>query len=197
LILKRNKKFKQYLFVIYAGEFFASAEDIIISTILGSCISVCLYDPMAKVGGMNHFMLPDKIQFDEDKLYTPDTRYGIHAMDILINQVLKKGATRENLKAKIFGGGSSSGKNFSVIGNKNARFAKKYLEVENILIETEDTGGKEARKIFFYPTTGKVFLKRIFKEPFFEKVEEQKEAKINKKIQEIETLPGFIDFNNF
>lgn len=195
MILRRNRKFQQYLFILYAGEFFASREDIIISTVLGSCVSVCLYDPVEKAGGMNHFMLPARSEFDENRLYTPDTRYGIHAMDMLVNQVLKKGARRENLKAKIFGG-SASGEPAASVGEKNIRFARKYLEVEKILIDGEDTGGKEARKIFFFPLTGKVFLKRILKEPYIEKLEAREGQEIQKKIREMEHRPGFIDLND-
>lgn len=197
MLLKRNRKFQQYLFVLYAGEFFTTREDVIISTVLGSCVSVCLFDPVEKAGGMNHFMLPEQAEFDENQLYTKDTRYGIHAMDILVNQVLKKGAQRKNLTAKIFGGASSLGSLKSSIGLGNIRFAKKYLELERIPLESEDSGGREARKIYFFPLTGKVFLKRIFKEPYIQQVEERDRTGIQEKIREMNLRSGFIDLSEF
>lgn len=195
MVLKRNQKLNQYLFIIYAGEYFSSSEDVVISTVLGSCVSVCLFDPISKIGGMNHFMLPEDVVLDESiRIYHRNTKYGIHAMDMLINSVLKKGASRKNLQAKIFGGASYAG-NQGKVGQNNIRFAEKYLFLEEIEVTGRDIAGEEARKLFFFPQSGKVLLKRIFKTDYFEKVEATDKKYMENKLQAMEQKPSFIDFN--
>ena len=199
MILKRNKKLNQYLFVIYAGEYFATDEDVIISTVLGSCISVCIYDAINGIGGINHFMLPENVEISEDsRIYTRDTKYGIHAMDMLINSILKKGGVRRNLEAKIFGGASYFGQgNIRRLGVRNIRFAQKYLFLEDIKLISSDVGGSEARKILFYPQTGKVFLKRIFNQNTIQKIDEEERVNMEDQMNVMKKRNQYIDFEDF
>ncbi|MEP1522957.1 chemotaxis protein CheD [Ascidiaceihabitans sp.] len=120
------------------------------STVLGSCVAVCLYEPDAMVGGMNHFLLPGSL---EDA--TGDMKYGAYSMELLINGLLKLGADRFKLEAKIFGGSHISASSHQ-IGLKNQIFTKEFLYREGIPCIAENLGGPYARKLQFVPTTGKV-----------------------------------------
>ncbi|WP_425100024.1 chemotaxis protein CheD [Tropicibacter sp. S64] len=122
----------------------------ILTTVLGSCIAVCLFDATAKVGGMNHFLLPEGEGSDAGNV-----RYGANAMELLINGLLKKSAERHRLEAKIFGGAKMMG-NLRNIGASNAAFAHQFLKDEGIRCLAESTGGTSARRIRFWPTTGLV-----------------------------------------
>ncbi|MCT4610228.1 MAG: chemotaxis protein CheD [Pelagimonas sp.] len=142
----------QKLVNIIQGSYHISSDETdILTTVLGSCVSVCLYDPVAKVGGMNHFLLP-KSASGED---ADNVRYGANAMELLINELLKNGATKENLEAKVFGGGKLTGPG-KHIGQSNASFTKQFLLEEGIPIRSESLGGTSARRIRFWPTTGLV-----------------------------------------
>lgn len=147
---------------IHPGEYFSSYDDIIISTLLGSCISVVLFDPVNKVGGMNHFMLPSTTS--KEFYLTESGKYGMFAMELLINSMMKNGAERKNLEAKVFGGASvmhDFGKSYINVSQSNINFAFEYLNVESIKIISSDVGGVVGRKIFLYPKTGMVLLKRL------------------------------------
>lgn len=136
-----------------------SQESMILDTVLGSCISACLYDPVVKVGGMNHFMLPE-----DTNLSNPvSTRYGVYAMELLINDLMKHGGQRKNFQAKIFGGGHVLNIRNSLDGipQRNIDFVRKFLETEQISTVKEDVGGYHPRRVLFYPHTGQVFLKRL------------------------------------
>jgi chemotaxis protein CheD len=155
--------FEQELITIHPGEYFATRDDTIISTVLGSCIAVGLFDEEAGIGGLNHFMLPgDSAKLD--LIRSPNAKYGMYAMDLLINDIMKLGARRDALKAKVFGGGSvlqlAVGTGSRIPAN-NIEFAFEYLEKERIPLLASDVGGREPRKIFFFARTGKVLLKRI------------------------------------
>jgi chemotaxis protein CheD len=156
-------QFEQELITIHPGEYFATTGDTIISTILGSCVAVGVFDEEARMGGLNHFMLPGdggKV----DLMRSPNAKYGMYAMELLINDLMKLGARRKALKAKVFGGGSVlrfSGSVGSAIPGNNIEFAFEYLRKEGIPVLASDVGGKEPRKIFFFARTGKVLLKRI------------------------------------
>lgn len=156
-------QFEQELITIHPGEFFATRDDTIISTVLGSCIAVGFFDEAAGMGGLNHFMLPGDAT-RVDLLRSPNAKYGMYAMELLINDLMKLGARRSALKAKVFGGGSvlrfSTGEGSRIPAN-NIEFAFEYLSKEGIPIVASDVGGREPRKIFFYARTGKVLLKRI------------------------------------
>ncbi|OYW58573.1 MAG: hypothetical protein B7Z10_03545 [Rhodobacterales bacterium 32-66-7] len=120
-----------------------------ISTILGSCVAACLWDVEARVGGMNHFLLP----FGAKAGVGGSLRYGVHSMETLINGLLGKGATRRNLRAKLFGGATMSA-NLGNIGSDNAKFAQEYLANEDIICVAADLEGPYARRVLFRPTTG-------------------------------------------
>jgi chemotaxis protein CheD len=156
-------QFEQELITIHPGEYFATKDDTIISTILGSCIAVGFFDGGIGIGGLNHFMLPgDAAKLD--LVRSPNAKYGMYAMELLINDLMKLGARRSALKAKVFGGGSvlrfSSGEGSKIPAN-NIEFAFEYLRKEGIPVIASDVGGQEPRKIFFYARTGKVLLRRI------------------------------------
>lgn len=156
-------QFEQELITIHPGEFFATGDDTIISTVLGSCVAVGLYDAQARLGGLNHFMLPE--EFGKiDIVRSPNAKYGMYAMELLINDLLKLGAKKSALSAKVFGGGAvlrfANGGASKIPGN-NIDFAFEYLKKEGISVTASDVGGREPRKIFFFAQSGKVLLKRI------------------------------------
>ncbi|HEV7855750.1 MAG TPA: chemoreceptor glutamine deamidase CheD [Herminiimonas sp.] len=146
---------------ILPGEYYYTGKDMLIVTVLGSCVSACIRDRVTGVGGMNHFMLPDG-GGDLDSPISASARYGTYAMEILINDLLKAGARRENLEAKVFGGGAVL-RGFSAInvGERNAEFVRKFLKVENIRIIAEDLNDIHPRKVYYFPRTGKVLVKKL------------------------------------
>lgn len=149
---------------IIPGEFYVTRQDEYIATTLGSCISACIWDDRFGIGGMNHFMLPltDRAAHEVTwgNLPSDATRYGNYAMEHLINELLKSGGRRRNLKAKVFGGGKVL-RQCSDIGEKNVRFVIDYLHVEKIPIVSYDLKDEYARKVLFDPRTGAAFMKRI------------------------------------
>lgn len=145
---------------IHIGEIYASSKPTVIETILGSCVSVCMFDSATKVGGMNHILLPGKADLGN---FDGATRYGINAMEMLINKMMKLGAKRKNLWAKVFGGAhiiQSLHLNNSP-GLKNVSFVEKFMEIEGIPIVSRDTGGVNARRVYFHTDSGDVFLKTL------------------------------------
>lgn len=156
-------RFDRRVLVIHQGECLATGEDIIISTVLGSCVSVALRDERLRIGGLNHFMLPGEVRRDSTADYD-HARYGMYAMELLINELLKLGARKDQLRAKVFGAGSvlstlSGG--LRNVAADNEEFVFRYLHTEGIPVLSSDTGGREARKILFFPVSGKVLLKRV------------------------------------
>ncbi|OJF94266.1 chemoreceptor glutamine deamidase CheD [Pararhizobium antarcticum] len=138
---------------VIQGEFkVVSDPDVVLSTILGSCVSACMRDPVAGVGGMNHFLLPGSAEAMASG--GDATRYGVHLMELLINGLLKKGARRERLEAKIFGGAKTIAR-FSNVGEQNALFARQFLMDERIQIVGESTGGEHGRKLEYWPLSGR------------------------------------------
>jgi chemotaxis protein CheD len=125
----------------------------VLTTVLGSCIAVCLYDPEAGIGGMNHFLLPGRTGGAPEP-GSGDLRYGAYAMELLINALLKQGAERRALCAKVFGGASMIGTRRH-IGSGNAAFARRFLQDEGIPCTAESTGGTAARRVQFWPTSGR------------------------------------------
>jgi chemotaxis protein CheD len=159
----RVTHFEQEVVTIHPGEFFATRDETIISTVLGSCIAVALYDPVSQAGGLNHFMLPGEMEPD-DLTRDPNAKYGMWAMELLVNELMKLGVRRGDIKAKVFGGGAVLrflDGSVSRIPQSNIDFAFEYLEKEGIPILASDVGGREPRKVFLFPRTGKVLLKRI------------------------------------
>lgn len=146
---------------ILPGEYYFTSDDMMITTVLGSCVSACIRDRVSGIGGMNHFMLPDGGN-DTDSPISSSMRYGTYAMEILINEILKAGAKRENLEAKVFGGGAVlRGFNAINVGERNAKFVKDYLQAENIRITAEDLNDIWPRKVNYFPRSGKVMVKKL------------------------------------
>jgi chemotaxis protein CheD len=158
-----NATFQREITTIHPGEFSAATEDVILSTLLGSCVAVVLFDPEAQCSGMNHFLLPARNGSD-DLLDSRSGRYGMYAMELLINSLMKLGAHRKNFVAKVFGGASTLRESTgfrSNIPQHNIDFAMNYLKIEGIPVIGSDVGGVQARKIFLYTRTAQVKLKRI------------------------------------
>lgn len=147
---------------ILPGEYYATAEKNMIVTVLGSCVSVCLRDSVTLVGGMNHFLLPGGDESDAGTIMSESSRYGSYAMEILINELLKLGASKNRLEAKVFGGGNvMQGLTLANVGQRNAEFVLDYLHTEKIPIVAEDLLGPYPRKVYFFPETGDVKVRKI------------------------------------
>ncbi|MGB5738930.1 MAG: chemoreceptor glutamine deamidase CheD [Woeseia sp.] len=147
------------------GEFYVTGKDEVITTVLGSCVAACIRDPNRGVGGMNHFMLPGGHDSVDDTLWggveTLLTRYGVAAMESLINEMLKLGATRSCLEVKLFGGGSIFDAGLANVGERNVQFVREFVKTEKLNVVAEDLGGTLPRKINYFPRTGRVMLKRL------------------------------------
>lgn len=126
-----------------------SSPDEVLTTILGSCIAACIRDPVTGVGGMNHFLLPDGNSGDREARC-----YGVNAMELLINDILKHGGDRRRLEAKLFGGGNVVSA-LTDVGSRNYAFAKQFLNDEGISIVGGDVGGDMARRIQYMPFSGR------------------------------------------
>ena len=136
---------------VFQGETRVSEDpNDVLSTILGSCVAACIWDPIAKVGGMNHFLLPGEIGTQSTSM-----RYGVNAMELLVNGLLKHGGDRTRFKVKLYGGAKMFEGRAS-IGEKNIQFARWYVQSEGFSLAEEDLGGDRGRKIRFWPTTGRV-----------------------------------------
>lgn len=139
----------QKTITIVQGDYAVSSDPaVIMSTVLGSCVAVCLFDPQARIGGMNHFLLAGEGQARGD-----DLKYGINAMELLINKVLRAGGERRALQAKLFGGARMTD-HARDIGRSNAIFAQEFLDREGIPCVSQSLGGEKARRVQFTPTTG-------------------------------------------
>ncbi|MBV1910164.1 MAG: chemoreceptor glutamine deamidase CheD [Kangiellaceae bacterium] len=167
---------------ILPGEFYVTAHNEAITTVLGSCISACVRDPVAGLGGMNHFMLP--IGNSASSSQQEDAaRYGNFAMEQMINDILRNGGNRDNLEIKIFGGGRVM-KGVTDVGKKNINFVKEYIILEQLNLLAEDVGGNYPRKVMYLPKTGKVKMKKLISkhnstvetrdETYFERITHQK-----------------------
>lgn len=144
------------------GEYFVTKEDMLLVTVLGSCVAACIRDRKNGIGGMNHFMLPDSGSSDTNSPMNPSARYGVYAMETLINHLLKLGAHRANLEAKVFGGGNViSGLTQANVGQRNAEFVLQFLKTEGIPIVAKDLIDIYPRKVYFFPRTSKVLVKKL------------------------------------
>ena len=159
-------------FTIHPGQRHAGKGTFLVSTLLGSCVAACLYDPVAKVAGMNHFLLANRRYAKEMPVSVTEAgRYGINSMELLINDMMHLGAEKKRLHAKVFGGGSVLGSvscdNFTCVGNVNERFIREYLKAEDIPLESEDLGGELGRVIRFRTDTFAVYRRFIKKTSTF------------------------------
>jgi chemotaxis protein CheD len=144
---------------VQPGEFYATDRDVAIVTVLGSCVSACMRDRENGIGGLNHFMLP---RGTDDGPLSASARYGVNAMELLINELIRMGARRSRLEAKVFGGGNMlEGCTTLNIGQANAQFVTQFLSAESIPVVGSDLEGEGSRKVFFFPATGRVLVRGI------------------------------------
>lgn len=153
--------------IIDPGEFYVSRQAEVISTLLGSCVAACLFDPVNRVFGMNHFLLAYRHHAHNTPIIeSEEGRYGIYAMELLINEMMKLGANRQNLKAKCFGGGNvlklrEDRDNKETVGDVNVLFIKEFLIKENIPLVSAGLGGNIGRNVHFVGSDYSVFVKKI------------------------------------
>jgi len=156
-----DKYFNTQAVKLLPGEYYVTKKDILLVTVLGSCVAACIRDRQSGFGGMNHFMLPENGS-NSDLPLNPSARYGTYAMEILINQLLKLGARRTNLEAKVFGGGNViSGLTIANVGQRNANFVLNFLETENIPVTAQDLVDIYPRKVYFFPKANRVLVKKL------------------------------------
>ncbi|WP_374242520.1 chemoreceptor glutamine deamidase CheD [Zoogloea sp.] len=144
---------------VLPGEYFVTTADILLVTVLGSCVTACIRDRDKGLGGMNHFMLPDS---SEGGMLSSSARYGAYAMEVLLNHLLKLGARRSSLEAKVFGGGKVlASLSQAQVGEKNAQFVLDYLNTERIPVVAQDLLDVYPRKVYFFPANGRVMMKKL------------------------------------
>jgi chemotaxis protein CheD len=155
---------------IFSGDWHVSTKPgEMLATILGSCVSACIRDPILGIGGMNHFLLPGDtgaVQANEA------ARYGVFAMESLINGILKAGGRKDRLEIKVFGGGNVIN-NSARIGSKNAAFIREFVKREGFTITSEDLEGDLPRRVHYFPDTGKVMMRRLHRKEELKVVEEE------------------------
>jgi len=144
---------------ILPGEYFVSNQGMLLVTVLGSCVAACIRDTESGIGGMNHFMLPDD---GGRETIGSSARYGTYAMEVLINHLLKLGAKRQRLEAKVFGGGAVlASLSSSNVGARNAEFVLNYLKTEKIPVVAKDLLDSYPRKVYYFPASGRVLVKKL------------------------------------
>lgn len=145
---------------ILPGEYYVTGRDMLLVTVLGSCVAACIRDPKTGIGGMNHFMLPES--GDKRDVLSPSMRYGGYAMEVLVNQLVKLGANRGRLEAKVFGGGAVL-RGFTTVnvGERNSEFVLDYLNTERIKIASQDLMGLYPRKVYYFPSSGRVMVRKL------------------------------------
>lgn len=157
-----DRHFEREAVKILPGEYYATKDGTLIVTVLGSCVSACLQDRLSGVAGMNHFLLPNDSTYDPSAVISESARYGVYAMELLINQMLKLGAKKENLEAKIFGGGNVlRGLSQNSVGERNAEFVVEYLQAEHIPILASDLLDQYPRKVYLFSDIGEVKVRKL------------------------------------
>lgn len=142
--------------VIQGEQKITDHPEVVLTTILGSCVAACLRDPIAGIGGMNHFLLPGD---SDGRASSAAERHGVHAMELLVNALLERGAVRSRLEAKLFGGAKTIA-GLSDVGTLNANFASSFLRRERITIVGECLKGMRGRRVQYWPVSGRA--RRIF-----------------------------------
>ena len=157
-----DRTFDRHAVKVLPGEFYVTDRDMVLVTTLGSCVAACIRDADLGIGGINHFMLPDTSTVEAGAPASTSARYGTYAMELLINELVKLGARRKHLVAKVFGGGNVLG-NMTVtnVGQRNASFVLGYLSMEGIPVLAKDLLDEHPRKVYFFPRTGKVLIKKL------------------------------------
>jgi chemotaxis protein CheD len=159
-----DREFDAEAVKLLPGEYYVTSRDMVLTTVLGSCVSACLRDTVAGIGGMNHFMLPDGSD-STSRDSTAAMRYGAYAMEVLLNELIKAGARRERLEAKVFGGGAVlANMTMLNIGERNADFVLRYLQLEHVRIAAQDLRGDLPRRINYFPATGRVTVRKLVKQ---------------------------------
>ena len=145
---------------ILPGEYYVTGREMLLVTVLGSCVAACIRDPKTGIGGMNHFMLPESS--DKRDVVSSSMRYGGYAMEVLVNQLVKLGANRSRLEAKVFGGGAVL-RGFTTVnvGERNSEFVLEYLHTERIKVVSQDLMGLYPRKVYYFPATGRVMVRKL------------------------------------
>lgn len=173
---------------IMPGEFYVTENEEIITTVLGSCIAVCIRDTKLAIGGMNHFMLPDAgPSTSASGGGINSAQYGVHAMEVLINTILANGGDRNRLEVKIFGGATVLRSRTSV-GETNINFVRTYLREEGMAINTENVGGTHPRKVIYFPFSGRTLMKKLPIDNREAAVESERQSSSLSKV-----VPGEID----
>lgn len=146
---------------ILPGEYYVTGRDMVLVTVLGSCVAACIRDPRTGIGGMNHFMLPEG-GGDQRDVLSSSARYGSYAMEVLLNQLVKLGAHRGRLEAKVFGGAAVL-RGFTTVnvGEKNSQFVLEYLAREGIRVVADDLLDLYPRKVYFWPASGRVMVRKL------------------------------------
>lgn len=148
---------------VMQGEARASADPAVeFNTVLGSCVATCLFDPVAKIGGMNHFLLAEPPSHRDRAAF--DEHYGLFLMELLVNEMLALGAQKTRLKARLYGGANMN-ERLSAIGAANASFGKQFLRDEGIELAYQDLEGRHARRVLFQPSSGRVKCRSAASEP--------------------------------
>lgn len=154
-----DRHFESQAVKVLPGEYYVTRRDMVLVTVLGSCVSACIRDIDAGVGGMNHFMLPEEAGRD---VVSASARYGTFAMEVLINHLLKLGARRNRLEAKVFGGGAVLESLVSSnVGERNAEFVLNYLMTEKIPVVAKDLLDSYPRKVYYFPQSGRVMVRKL------------------------------------
>jgi len=175
-----DKDLDAYIISVMAGFYHWSRDPkVAFSTMLGSCVSVCISDQHTGIGGMNHFLLPEA-PAQEQGQFSSAQRYGSAAIESLLNSLLSNGACKNDLTIKIFGGGQVINGLSQDIGKRNVDFAKKFFSRESLRITSEDTGGKAGRRIIFFPKTGRVLLRNLKGQEDAEKIASREQKVFDK-----------------
>ena len=179
-----DRHFESEAAKILPGEYFVTTKDMLLVTVLGSCVAACIRDPDSGIGGMNHFMLPDE---GGREVLSTSARYGTYAMEVLINHLLKLGARRNRLEAKVFGGGAvMESLASSNVGVRNAEFVLKFLNTEKVPVVAKDLLDSYPRKVYYFPSTGKVLVKKLHRvrnDTLFSREREYKERLVTAKVE--------------
>ena len=154
-----DRQFEVEAVKVLPGEYYVTATDVVLVTVLGSCVSACVRDREKRIGGMNHFMLAEST---DTGALSASARYGTYAMEILINHLMKMGARKSALEAKVFGGGRvMASLTSSTVGERNASFVTEFLETEGITVAAQDLLDVYPRKVYYFPSTGRVLVKKL------------------------------------
>lgn len=160
-----NYRLNREVVKLLPGEFYVTDSDLVLETVLGSCVAACIYDPTQGIGGMNHFLLPAS-PIQDGNAEKLSARYGEYAMDILIREVIRMGAIRSNLEVKLFGGGNvQRSMTETNVGEINADFAVNYVRNKGIQLVSHDLVDIYPRKVIFYPKNGLVMVKKLKVDP--------------------------------